>query len=138
MDSLIGPLGPVGLAVVLTAVLIFGTKEGKEGKAKPLGWWAVLFLSLLAGAAFTAGGWPFNVVPNIVTNDLLGTLGAVMPGLAMPAIALTIMAILAWVGLTRRQVAVTGLILFYVLSGSGGGLGTVPERINAVARHFAS
>lgn len=138
MNSLLPPLGAVSFAVVLTAVLIFGTKEGKEGKAKPLGWWWVLFLSLLAGAAFTAAGWPFNIVPNLVTGDLLGMLNAVMPGLSMPGIALTIIAILVWKGLSRRQVAVTGIVLFYVLSGAGGGLGTVAERINAIATNLAS
>ncbi|WP_329253469.1 hypothetical protein [Streptomyces canus] len=36
MKSLIPPLGAVGFAVFLTVVLVLGTKETKEGKAKPL------------------------------------------------------------------------------------------------------
>lgn len=138
MNSLIPPLGGVGLGVFLTAVLVFGTKEAKTGKAKPLGWWAVLILSLLAGASYAAAGWPFDLIPKLVLGDLIGALGAIMPGLSLPAIGLTLMVILAWVGLTRRQVAVVGIILFYVLAAAGGSLGTLSERIRAVAEHFAS
>lgn len=138
MNSLIPPLGAAGFAVFLTVVLVLGTKESKEGKAKPLGWWWVLILSLLAGASYTAAGWPFDIVPKLVMGDLVGAIAAIKPDLSLPAIALSIIAFLAWKGLTRRQVAVTGIVLFYILAGAGGGLGVISERINAVAQHFAS
>lgn len=137
MESVIPALGPVGFAFFLSAVLIFGTKENSGGKAKPLGWWAVLILSLIAGAAFAAGGWPFDLIPKLLMGDLLGAVDAVMPGLSLPAIALTLMAILAWVGLTRRQVAMLGIFLFYCLAGSDEGLGILAERIHAVAQDLA-
>ncbi|GGZ73045.1 hypothetical protein ACFOOM_01125 [Streptomyces echinoruber] len=138
MKSLMPALGPEGLALVLTAMLIFGTKETKTGKAKPLGWWWVLILSLIAGASYVAAGWPFDIVPTLVMGDLVGVIAAIKPGLSLPAIGLTLMVVLAWVGLTRRQVAVIGIILFYLLAGSGGGLGILAERIRATADHFAS
>jgi hypothetical protein len=138
VKALIPTLGPVGLAVFLTVVLWLGTKENSEGKAKSLGWWWVLFLSMVAGAAYAAGGWPFNVVPKLVMGDIFGALAAMMPGLSLPAVALSLMAFLAWKKLTRRQVAVTGIALFYILAGAGGGLGQVSERITAIAEHFAS
>ncbi|MFI1702994.1 hypothetical protein [Streptomyces griseoruber] len=138
MNSVIPPLGIVSFAAVLTAVLILGTRENAQGKAKSLGWWWVLFLSLLAGASYTAAGWPFNVVPKLVMGDLVGFVGAMLPGLTLPGLALLLMAFLAWVKLTRRQVAVTGIILFYILAGAGGGLGTLAERLHAVAQNLAS
>ncbi|MER7477366.1 hypothetical protein ABTX60_06885 [Streptomyces sp. NPDC126510] len=138
MKSLIPALGPEGLAVVLTVVLLLGTKETKEGKAKPLGWWWVLFLSLLAGASYVAAGWPFDVVPKLVMGDLVGAIAAIKPGLSLPAIGLSLIAFLVWKGLTRRQVAVIGIVLFYILAGAGGGLGVISEKINAIAQHFAS
>jgi hypothetical protein len=139
VNSVIPPIGIVSLAVVLTVVLIIGTKETKgDSQAKPLGWWWVLFLSMLAGASYTAAGWPFDIIPKLVMGDLLGAIAAIKPGLSLPGIALALMAVLAWVGLTRRQVAVLGIVLFYLLAGSGGGLGTLAERINAIAQHFAS
>jgi hypothetical protein len=128
----------VSLAFLLTVVLIVGTKETQKGKAKPLGWWAVLVLSLLAGASFVGAGWPFDIIPKLVMNDLVGAIAAVKPGLSLPGLALALLAVLAWVGLTRRQVAVTGIILFYLLAGSGGGLGTLAEKLRDVAEHFAS
>jgi hypothetical protein len=139
MDSLIPALGPEGLAVVLTVVLILGTKEGgKEGKVKPLGWWSTLILSLIAGASYVAGGWPFDIVPKLIMGDIVGAIAAIKPGLSLPAIGISLMAVLMWLGLTRRQVAVIGLVLFYILAGAGGGLGTLSEQIKALADHFAS
>ncbi len=137
MESVLPPLGTVGFAVFLTAVLIFGTKENSGGKAKPLGWWWVLAISLLAGASYAAAGWPFDLVPKLLMGDLLGVVDAVLPGLSLPAIGLTLMAGLAWIGLTRRQVAVIGIFLFYVLAGSDGTLGVLAERIHQVAQDLA-
>ena len=68
MNTLIGTLGPVGLAAVLTVVLIFGTKG--EGEAKALSWGWCLFLSVLAGASYAAGGWPFTLVRGLVNDGV--------------------------------------------------------------------
>jgi hypothetical protein len=131
-------LGIVSFALVITVGLILGTKEQKEGKAKPLGWWWVLFLSMLAGTSYAAAGWPFNIVPQLIMGDLVGFLSSMLPGLSLPGVALVIMAVLAWMGLTRRQVAVTGIILVHIMAGAGGGFGIFAQRIHAVAMHFAS
>ncbi|MDQ0961976.1 hypothetical protein QFZ66_005854 [Streptomyces sp. B4I13] len=138
MNSLIPPIGIVSLAFVLTVVLIVGTKETKQGKAKPLGWWWVLILSLIAGSSYTAAGWPFDLIPRLVMGDLVGAIAAIKPGMSLPGLALALMAVLAWVGLTRRQVAVIGIVLFYLLAGSAGGFGILAEKIRAIAEHFAS
>ncbi|MER6632247.1 hypothetical protein ABT301_29205 [Streptomyces sp. NPDC000987] len=137
MKSVIPPIGIVSFALVLTAVLILGTKEQKAGKAKPLGWWWTLGLSMIAGASYTAAGWPFNVVPQLIMGDLVGMVHAAMPGISLPGLALLFLVFLAWLGLTRRQVAVIGIILIHIMAGAGGGFGTLAQRIHAIAMHFA-
>ncbi|MFF5019097.1 hypothetical protein [Streptomyces sp. NPDC001165] len=136
---MIPPIGIVSFALVLTAVLIFATKEQKaaNAKAKPLGWWWTLGLAMLAGASYTAAGWPFNVVPQLIMGDLVGLVHAVTPGVTLPGLALLFLVVLAWLGLTRRQVAVIGIILIHIMAGAGGGFGILAQRIHAVAMHFA-
>ncbi|MFE2424982.1 hypothetical protein [Streptomyces hokutonensis] len=138
MKALIPTLGIVSFAVVLTAVLILGTKEQKAGKAKPLGWWWTLGLAMLAGTSYTAAGWPFNIVPQLIMGDGVGLAHAVLPGITLSGLVLLVLVFLAWVGLTRRQVAVIGIILVHLMAGAGGGFGTLAQRIHAIAEHFAS
>ncbi|MDQ0762046.1 hypothetical protein [Streptomyces canus] len=138
MKSLIPSLGVVSFAVVLTVVLILGTKEQKAGKAKPLGWWWVLGLSMIAGASYTAAGWPFDIVSQLIMGDAVSLATATLPGITLPGLALILLAFLAWMGLTRRQVAVLGIVLVHIMAGAGGGFGTLAQRIHAIAMHFAS
>ncbi|PWI05504.1 hypothetical protein DIZ27_38900 [Streptomyces sp. NWU339] len=138
MKSVIPALGIVSVAVVLTAVLILGTKEKQEGKAKPLGWWWTLILSMLAGSAYTAAGWPFNIVPQLIMGDLVGLATAALPGITLPGLVLLLLVFLAWIGLSRRQVAVLGIILIHIMAGADGGFGILARKIHDIAMHFAS
>jgi hypothetical protein len=137
VNALIPALGVPSLAVFVTALLIVGTRENKTGPLKPLPWGLVLFLSLLAGALYVAAGWPFNIVPQLVMGDLLGLVTAFKPGIKVPALALVLLAVIGWVGLTRRQMAVAGIVLFYLLAGSSGGLGTFAQSIHDAAWKLA-
>jgi hypothetical protein len=105
VNSVFGNLGPVGLALVLTIVLIIGHSGG--GKVKPLGWWPTLFLALLAGSAYRAAGGIFKIVPDFV-GSLIGTAKGIIPGVTMPALALSLLAFLLFKKLTTKQVGVTG------------------------------
>ncbi|WP_284576731.1 hypothetical protein [Streptomyces sp. 2P-4] len=135
MNSLIGTLGPVGLALVLTVVLIFGTKG--DGQAKALSWGWCLFLSVLAGASYAAAGWPFTLVRSLV-NDLVQLLNSFIPGVTLPAIGICMAAIIAWKKLSRRGVCMMGIPFWYVASASDGGLGILAEKIAAAAQQLAS
>lgn len=135
MHSLLGSLGPVGAAFVLTVVLWFGTKGGGKAKALTYGW--TLFLALLAGASLGAGGWPFNLVP-AVCNDLVQLLGQMIPGITMPALTLTLIAVLMWFKLSTRQVAFIGIFLFYAATGADGFAGTLAGKIALLAQQLAS
>lgn len=117
MTSVFGNLGPVGLAVVLTVLLLVGIPGG--GKLKPLGWWPTLILSMLAGSAYKAAGGMFTLVPDLV-GSLIATVNGVIPGLTMPAIALAAVVFILFKRLTTKQVGVLGIVFWYVASGAGG------------------
>jgi hypothetical protein len=136
VHTFLGSIGIVGLAGVLCVVLWFGTAENEGGKLKPLGWGWIVLLSLLAGAAFKAAGPPFSFVSDLV-SDLIRMWGTAFPKYSMPAIALTLIAILLWKKLTRRQVAMSSIMFFYVASGAGAGYGIVAERIRDIAMGIA-
>lgn len=135
MHSLIGTLGPFGLAAILTAVLIFGTKGG--GHAKTLSWGWCLFLSILAGASYAATGWPFSLVRGVVT-DLLGMAQGVFPDLTLPAIGVLLLVIIAWKKMTPRQVALVGIPFWYVCASADGGLGILATKIALMAHQLAA
>ncbi|MEU9670377.1 hypothetical protein AB0E25_33350 [Streptomyces bobili] len=117
MNSVFGNLGPVGLALVLTVLLVFGIPGG--GQLKPLGWWPTLLLSMLAGSAYKAAGGIFKLVPDLV-GSLIGTVNSVLPGATMPAIALALAIFILFKKLTTKQVGLLGIAFWYVAAGAGG------------------
>ncbi|WTW95443.1 hypothetical protein OG216_19570 [Streptomycetaceae bacterium NBC_01309] len=135
MDSILGSLGTVGLAGVLTVLLILGTKPG--GKVQPLGWGTCLVLSMIAGAAYKAAGTPFDLVSDLV-NDGIGLFTDVLPGYSMAALALTLAIVLAYKRLTTRQVSVLGIVFWYVASGAGGAWSIVAEKIQVIMQSLAT
>lgn len=135
MNSVLGSLGTVGLAVALTALLWFGTKPG--GKAKPLSWGMTLFLAMIAGASYKAAGPPFDLISDLA-NDLIVQAGTVMPGYTVPAMALTLVILLMFMKLSTRQVAWLGILVWYVASGADGAWGIVAQKIALIAQSLAS
>lgn len=123
-------LGPVGLAFVLTALLVFGIPGG--GQLKPLGWWPTLILSMLAGSAYKAAGGPFGIVPDFV-GSLINTAKGVFPGLTMPALALGLAIFILFKKLTTKQVGVLGIVFWYVAAGAGGTWSYVSDAIANMA-----
>jgi hypothetical protein len=117
VNSVFGNLGPVGLALVLTVLLVFGIPGG--GQLKPLGWWPTLLLSMLAGSAYKAAGGLFKIVPDLV-GSLIGTVNSVLPGVTMPAIALALAIFILFKKLTTKQVGLLGIAFWYVAAGAGG------------------
>lgn len=135
MTSLIGTLGPVGLAAVLTVVLIFGTKG--EGQAKALSWGWCLILSVFAGASYAAAGWPFNLVRGAVA-DLVEFVNSFIPGLTYPAIGLCLLAVIMWKKLSRQGVSMLGIVFWYVAASADGGLGILAQKIAAACQQLAA
>jgi hypothetical protein len=117
VNSVFGNLGTVGLALALTVLLLVGIPGG--GKLKPLGWWWTLLFSMLAGSAYKAAGGIFKVVPDLV-GSLIGQINTLMPGVTMPALALTTLIVLLFKKLTTRQVALIGISFWYIAAGAGG------------------
>ncbi|MFJ3545432.1 MULTISPECIES: hypothetical protein [Streptomyces] len=135
MNTLFGTLGPVGLAVVLTIVLIFGSKG--EGEAKSLSWGWCLVLSLLAGASYAAAGWPFSLVRGLV-KDVVELVNGAIPGVTLPAIGLSMLAIIAWKKLSKRGVCLWAIPWWYIAAASDGGLGVFASKIADVVARLAA
>lgn len=134
MDSLFGNLGIVGLAVALTVLLLVGIKGG--GKIKPLGWWPCLILGMLAGSAYAAAGGVFKLVPDLV-GALLDVAQGIVPGVTMPAVALTLAIVILFKKLDTKQVALLGIVFWYAASGAGGLWSTVSEAIANIGQQVA-
>ncbi|MGW6481302.1 hypothetical protein ACWGDS_25975 [Streptomyces sp. NPDC055059] len=134
MNSLFGNLGIVGLAVAITALLLFGIKGG--GKIKPLGWWPCLIGGMLAGSTYAAAGGIFGIVPDLV-GGLLGAVQGIIPGVTPPAVALVVAIVIGFRPLTTKQVAITGIVFFYAATGAGGVWGQVAGAVTKLGAQVA-
>lgn len=126
MNSVFGNLGIVGLATVMTVLLLVGIKGG--GKVKPLGWWPCLVGGMLAGSAYAAAGGVFKIVPDLV-GSLLKAAQGIIPGITMPAVALCLALVILFRRLSTKQVAILGIVFWYAASGAGGVWSTLSESI---------
>ncbi|MCY0957695.1 hypothetical protein [Streptomyces sp. H27-H5] len=124
--DLLPTFGAPGLAIGLTGFLYFGTETG--GKVKPLGWWWTLLLALVAGAAYNAAGVPFTYVSDFI-QMLLGLFGEVVAKTTMAGIGLFLTGYILYKKLSTREVAVVGIVYFYVAQGSGGAFSVLADRI---------
>ncbi|MFF3460993.1 hypothetical protein [Streptomyces sp. NPDC002619] len=134
MTSVVGNLGIVGLAVVMTVLLLVGIKGG--GKVKPLGWWPCLIGGMLAGSAYAAAGGLFEIIPDLV-HSLLGAAQGIIPGVTMPAVAMVLAIIILFKKLSTQQVAVLGIIFWYAASGAGGVRSTVSQAIASIGQQVS-
>lgn len=114
---MLGDLGSVGIALVLTALLIFGIPG--DGKLKPLGWWTTLLVAMLAASAYKAAGPPFTVVPD-AAGTVIDFLRGFMKGVTMPALATCVGIFVLYKKLTTKQLGYTALLFFYLAQGAGG------------------
>lgn len=117
---------PISVAVVLTALLVFGIPGG--GRLNPLGWWQTLIASMLAGSAYKAAGGPFKFIPDLI-GSLIGTVSRVLPGVTMTALALSLTIFILFKKLTTKQVGYLGIIFWYVAVGAGGSWSYVSDSI---------
>ncbi|MFF7142277.1 hypothetical protein ACFZB5_13645 [Streptomyces nodosus] len=132
--NIFGNLGPVGLAVVLTVLLLVGIPGG--GKLKPLGWWPTLILSMLAGSAYKAAGGIFKLVPDLV-GSVISTINGVIPGVTMPALALATAIFILFKKLTTKQVGILGIFFWYIAAGAGGTWSYVSDAIAHLGANVA-
>ncbi len=125
---------PISVAVVLTALLVFGIPGG--GRFKPLGWWPTLILSMLAGSAYKAAGGPFKFIPDLI-GSLTGTVSSMLPGVTMTALAFTLAIIIFFHKLTTKQIGYLGILFWYVAAGAGGIWSYVSDSIANMAANLA-
>mgnify|MGYP006158961481 CR=1 FL=1 len=121
-----GNLGTVGLAVVLTVLLVFGIKG--DGKLKALGWWSTVLVSLLAASSYKAAGGIFTIVPD-AAGSVIDLLRSVLKGVTMPALTLSVAIFMLFKKLTTSQVALTSFVFFYLVSDAGGSWSYIADAI---------
>lgn len=134
MTSVFGNLGIVGLAVVLTVLLLVGINGG--GRVKPLGWWPCLILGMLAGSSYAAAGGIFQLVPDLV-GSLLEAAQGIVPGATMAAVALVLAIVILFKRLTTKQVAILGIVFWYAAAGAGGVWGTLSASIAGIGQQVS-
>lgn len=117
---------PSSVAVVLTALLVFGIPGG--GQMRPLGWWPTLILSMLAGSAYKAAGGPFQFIPDLI-GSLTSTVSKVFPGVTMTALAFTMAIFILFKKLSTKQVGLLGIVFWYIAAGAGGTWGYLSDSI---------
>ena len=125
---------PMSVALVLTALLIFGIPAG--GQLRPLGWWPTLTLSMLAGSAYKAAGGPFQFIPDLIGSGI-GTVSRVLPGVTMTALALSLAIFILFKKLTTKQVGYLGIVFWYVAAGAGGSWSYLSDAIANLGANLA-
>lgn len=138
MNTVFGNLGPAGLAVVLTVLLLVGIPGG--GKLKPLGWWPTLILSMLAGSAYKAAsdaaGAPFKLVPDLV-GSVIATVNGFIPDLTMPALALATAIFILYKKLSTKQIGFLGIFFWYIAASAGGTWAYVSDSIGTFGANLS-
>lgn len=124
--NIFGNLGTVGVAFGLTILLFVGIPAG--GKLKPLGWWTTLLVSMLAASAYTAAGGVFRLVPDMA-GSFIAFINGFVKGLTLPGLATGLGIFILYKKLTTKQLAVLGLVFFYVTSGAGGNWSYISDAI---------
>lgn len=133
--SFLAGIGLFGLAAILTVILWFGSKEN-EGKVK-LSWGWCLGLSLLAGTAYSAAGFPFDIIGALI-QDVMGVIGAVAPDLKMPALAALMIALALFKKFTKRGISVLCIVWVHVATGAGGPYARVAAALADAAERLAA
>lgn len=136
MNSVFGTIGPEGLAVLLTLVIIVGPSG--NGHVKAISWGWSLILSVFAGASYAAAKtWPFPMA-RALTQDGVTLLNSVIQGLTYPVIGLGMIVIFAWGKMSRRAVSIWGIPFWYICSSADGPLGILATKIATVCEQLSA
>ncbi|MEV0778882.1 hypothetical protein [Streptomyces sp. NPDC050428] len=125
MNTFLGGLGTGGLALVLTVLLVLGTKQKGVEAERRLSKMQALVVGLAAGTVWTAAGQVWGM-PNAFVLDALSALGvgktnSPLGDVQMPAVAVVLAIIVYIIKLDPRTSGVTGVIMASVFASAGGG-----------------
>ncbi|RDG37937.1 hypothetical protein [Streptomyces corynorhini] len=129
--TFLGGLGTGGLALVLTVLLVLGTRSSSEHTfSKGM----ALFVGLAAGIVWAGAGQVWGMPNDLVlsglasagvgTNGPLGTVG-------FPAIAIVLVVIVYMMKLKPRASGVTGVLMATVFAAAGGGWAMVAGTVGS-------
>lgn len=118
---MLGSIGLGGLALILTVVLILGTrKKSKHTLPKA----AALTVGLFAGVAFMGAGQVWDVPDDLVLTALgaagVGSADGPLGQVGMGAISLVCLAFAYWVDLKPLTAGVLGITMASVFTNAGG------------------
>ena len=118
---MLGSIGLGGLALVLTVVLILGTRSKSE---HTLSKGVALTVGLFAGMAFMGAGQVWDVPDDLVLTALsaagVGAADGPLGAVGMGAISLVCLAIAFYVRLQPRAAGVLGIAMASVFTNAGG------------------
>ncbi|MEV5138449.1 hypothetical protein AB0K71_05825 [Streptomyces syringium] len=138
--NFIGGLGAGGTALVLTTILVQGTK--KDGIRHGLNQNQAVTVGLADGTVLAGAGQVWGVPDDIVLGVLdavgVGTSGGPLGTITMPAVALTLVAFVYIKKLKPRTAGVNGLIMASVFANAGGGWAMISRAIGDVFVRIAS
>ncbi|MFF8485182.1 hypothetical protein [Streptomyces antibioticus] len=121
-ETIFGPVGAGGLALVLTALLVFGIKG--KGKVK-FGTRAAGIVAFLAGTSYAAAGqiWanPEKITSQGLTGFGVGTGGGPLGNVGLGAVALLLVVIALTAPLTAVTSGVLGMVAAFVFPAAGAG-----------------
>jgi hypothetical protein len=135
-SELLGSLGAGGLALVLTTVLILGTRDGSKHTLKPA---VACVIGLCAGTVWMSAGQLWGLPDDMVMGALTAiTETKVMGDVGTGAIALVLVAVVYLVQLKARAAGVTGAVMASVFAIAGGGWAMVSSSIGQMFAEFAA
>lgn len=134
--ELLGSIGPTGLALALTILLLLGTKSG--GRGKQLTWPQGAWCGIFAGASYQAStSEPFTSINKLI-NDLLKLPFTAVPDITMPAVAFTLLIYMWYATLTVRKIGIVAILFFYSAGGAGGGWAIFSTQVSAIMQRMAA
>ncbi|HCA86358.1 MAG TPA: hypothetical protein DEQ61_13160 [Streptomyces sp.] len=136
--NILGGFGAGGLALILTAVLILGTKDSSE---HPLPKNAALVIGLMAGVCYLGAGQLWGIPDDLIVSTMrgfgVGSGGGVLGNVTEPAVSLTLVVVAWFVRLKARTAGVLGIGMSSVFSVSGGVWAMVAMQVGEAMARFA-
>lgn len=136
--NILGGFGAGGLALVLTTILILGTKDSSE---HPLPKNAALIIGLMAGVCYLAAGQLWGIPDDLIVSTLrgfgVGSGGGIFGDVTEPAVSLTLVAIAWFVKLKARSAGILGIGMASVFSVSGGLWAMIAMQVGEAMARFA-
>ncbi|MFJ3587514.1 hypothetical protein ACIQUY_29340 [Streptomyces sp. NPDC090231] len=138
--SFFGGLGTGGIALVLTVLLVLGTRKKDTETTFSKG--QALTIGLAAGVVWAGAGIVWGMPNDVVLQGLqslgVGRADGPLGNVQMPAIAWVLVIVAYIVKLAPRAAGVTGIIMATTFAAAGGGWAIVATSVGTFVLGFAA